>query len=158
MTSNIVVVKSGGRIAWLRKKPVTILAIMAVGIALGYLFFLSWLLGVLLCRFLSGKSTGQRGKIRSIVIPVRGWKIHFHHWLYAICLLAFSFATGIYLLTPIITYGFLGGVVFHGIYYYSDWHRVIASRQGIVPDVMTSYEIVQNSQAEFATYGEKSLS
>ncbi len=150
MKSTVEVVRPRRKNLWLRTKPVTILAIIAVGIALGYLFFLSWLFGVLLCKFVSGGSTGEKGKLKSIVIPVRWRKIHLHHWLYAICLLVFSVLTGIYLLMPIVTYGFLGGLVFHGIYNYSDWHKIVVSRHEVTPSMVERSEVGLNGQAEFA--------
>ena len=95
---------------------------------LGYLFFLSLLLGFLASKYVAGKSVGERGKVRSIIIPFRGWGIHLHHWLYSLCLIGCSFATGFHFLTPTITYGLLGGLVFQGIYCYSDWHIILNRR------------------------------
>ncbi|MFC1941122.1 hypothetical protein ACFLWL_01745 [Chloroflexota bacterium] len=112
----------------MKKKLVTVLLTIAASITLGYLFLLSWLLAFLATKNVAGKSVGERGKVRSIIIPFRGWAIHLHHWLYSLGLIAFSSTTGIYFLTPTITYGLLGGLVFQGIYCYNDWH-VILNRQ-----------------------------
>jgi len=114
---------------WLNEKwLVAILSIIVAAIVLGYLFFLSWLSGFLVSKYTAGKSVGEPGKIRSIVIPFRKWVIHLHHWLYSLCLIGLSFTTGIYFLTPTITYGWLGGLVFQGIYCYSDWHVILIGR------------------------------
>jgi len=112
----------------MKKKLVTILLTIAASITFGYLFILSWLLGFLVTKHMAGKSVGERGKVRSIIIPLRGWTIHLHHWLYSLCLITFSSATGIHFLTPTITYGLLGGLVFQGIYCYSDWHIILNRR------------------------------
>lgn len=112
----------------MKKKPVIILLTITVSIMLGYLFLLSWLLGFLAIRHMAGKSVGERGKVRSIIISFRGRGIHLHHWLYSLCLIGFSFTTGFYFLTPTITYGLLGGLVFQGIYCYSDWYVILIGR------------------------------
>ncbi len=96
---------------------------------LGYLFFLSLLIGFLATKYMAADSVGERGKIRSIVIPFIRWRIHLHHWLYSLWLIGLSSATGIHFLTPTITYGLLGGVAFQGIYSYSDWHIILIKRQ-----------------------------
>ncbi len=112
----------------MKRKLVAILSTIIATIMVGYLFALSWLLGLLVSKYVAGKSVGERGKARSIIIPLRRWGIHLHHWLYSLCLISLSSATGIHFLTPAITCGLLGGVVFQGIYYYSDWHIILVSR------------------------------
>ena len=112
----------------MKKKLVSVLLAIAATITLGYLFFLSLLLGLLASKYMAGESVGEQGKIRSIVIPFRRWKFHLHHWLYSLCLLGFCSITGIHFLTPTITYGLLGGLVFQGIYCYSDWHIILIRR------------------------------
>lgn len=112
----------------MKKRLVVILSTIVTGITLGYLFFLSLLLGFLASKYVAGESVGERGKIRSIVIPFIRWRIHLHHWLYSFWLIGLSSATGIHFLTPTITYGLLGGVAFQGIYSYSDWHIILINR------------------------------
>ena len=97
-------------------------------IILGYLFFLSLLLGLLASWYVAGKTAGEQGKVRSIFIPFRRWVIHLHHWLYSLCLIGLSSITGMHFLAPDITYGLLGGLVFQGVYCYSDWNLIIISR------------------------------
>ncbi len=99
-----------------------------MSIMLGYLFFLSLLVGFLATKYMAAESVGERGKIRSIVIPFIRWRIHLHHWLYSLWLIGLSSATGMYFLTPTITYGLLGGVAFQGIYSYSDWYIILISK------------------------------
>ena len=115
---------------WLdEKRLVAILLTIAATIMLGYLFFLSWLTGILASKYMSGKSAGEPGKVRSLVIPFRKWGFHLHHWLYSLCLIGLSLTTGIYILTPAITHGLLGGLIFQGIYCYSDWHVILIKRE-----------------------------
>ncbi len=112
----------------MKKRLLVILSAVVFTIMLGYLFLLSWLIAFLASKFVAGKSVGERGKIRSIVIPLRRWGIHLHHWLYSLLLISLSFATGTHFITPEITYGLLGGLVFQGIYCYGDWHVILVSR------------------------------
>ena len=112
----------------MKKRLLVILSTVVFTIMLGYLFLLSWLIGFLASKFMAGKSAGERGKIRSVVIPLRRWGIHLHHWLYSLFLIGLSFATGTHFITPEITYGLLGGLVFQGIYCYGDWHVILVSR------------------------------
>ena len=114
---------------WLdEKRLVAILLTIVATIMLGYLFFLSWLTGFLTSKYTAGKSVGEPGKVRSLVIPFRKWGFHLHHWLYSLCLIGLSSITGIYILTSTITYGLLGGLIFQGIYCYSDWHVILTNR------------------------------
>ena len=115
----------------MKKKLVTILIAIVASAALGYLFFLSWLLGFLASKYVAGKSSGERGKVRSIIIPFRRWEIHLHHWLYSLCLIGLSYAIGLHFLSPAITCGLLGGSVFQGIYCYSDWYVIAISNHQI---------------------------
>jgi len=112
----------------MKKKLAAIISTIIASIALGYLFLLGWLVGLLASKYVAGKSAGQRGKVKSIIIPFGRWKVHFHHWLYSLWLIGLSSATGVCFLTPTITYGLLAGVAFQGIYYYSDWHVVLINR------------------------------
>ncbi len=115
---------------WLDEKRLVaiLLTIVATIIMLGYLFLLSWLTGFLVSKYTAGKSAGEPGKVRSLVISFRKWGFHLHHWLYSLCMTGLSLTTGIYILTPTITYGLLGGLVFQGIYCYSDWHVILINR------------------------------
>ena len=112
----------------MKKRLFAILSTLVFAIMLGYLFLLSWLIGFLASKYVAGKSVGERGKVRSVVIPLRRWGVHLHHWLYSLFLISLSFTTGMHFLTPEITYGLLGGLVFQGIYCYGDWHVILVSR------------------------------
>jgi len=112
----------------MKRKLAAILSTMVVGIVFGYLFILSLLLAFLVSKYVAGESVGKQGKIASIVIPFRKWRIHLHHWLYSLWLIGLSAATGIHFLNPNITYGLLGGLAFQGVYCYSDWYIVLIGR------------------------------
>ena len=117
----------------MKRKLLAILSTVIAGTALGYLFLLSWLLGFFTARYVAGESAGVRGRLGSIIIPFRRWRIHIHHWLYSLWLMGISMATGIHFLTPSITYGLLGGLLFQGIYSYRDWHIVLTTSRKTSP-------------------------
>jgi len=114
----------------MKRKLVFISPLLAAGIILlGYLFFVGWLLGFLLTKYMAGKTSGKQGRIKSIVIPFGNYKIHFHHWLISSGIIIFSLIINVRFLTSAVSYGVLSGSVFQGIYYYSDWHRILIARR-----------------------------
>jgi hypothetical protein len=113
----------------MKRKLVCILPLLATGIILGYLFFVSWLLGFALTRYMAGKTSGKQGRIKSIVIPFGGHGIHLHHWLIASGIIILSLIINVQFLASTISYGVLSGLVFQGIYCYSDWHKILITRR-----------------------------
>ena len=104
------------------------LPVLIASMTFGYLFLVSFFIGFAASKYVGGKSETERGRLCSLIIPFGKWKFHLHHWLYSVGLLGFTSAAGVYLLTPPITYGLLGGLVFQGIYCYNDWHRIIVRK------------------------------
>lgn len=86
-----------------------------------------------MAKYFGGKTTGERGRMRSFFIPLRTHKIHLHHWLLAS--LVIGLVTGITLIYSIdflssdLLYGFFGGIIFQGIYCYGDWYKVLVPRR-----------------------------
>jgi len=111
------------------KRKVTLVVLLSTGIILGYLSFIAWSVGFLLSRQLGSKTVGEPGKMRSYFIPLGKYKIHLHHWLLSSgVIIAFVVFKGTYVLPSDLFYGFFGAIVFHGIYYYSDWYKVLIPR------------------------------
>lgn len=115
----------------MKSKIISTLSMVGASLAMGPVFIVGWVLGLLVGNFGGGKASGKPGRVKSIVIPFWKWKIHLHHWLCSLGLIGISSAYGIYLLNPYVTYGLLGGLAFQGIYNYDDWHRVIISRRTV---------------------------
>ncbi|MDY6893278.1 MAG: hypothetical protein SVO26_06160 [Chloroflexota bacterium] len=115
----------------MKRKSIAILSIVVTSVTLGYHFFLSWLLGFVVCKYLSSKTEGEPSKVVSIIIPVGRWRLHLHHWICSLGFIGLSTTTDIYFLSPAVTYGLLGGLVFQGIYCYNDWYRIIRSRERV---------------------------
>jgi len=113
----------------MKRKLVCILPLLATGVILGYLFFVSWLLGFVLTRYLAGKTSGKQGRIKSIVIPFGRREVHLHHWLIASGIIILNLIINVPFLASTVSYGVLSGLVFQGIYCYSDWHRILITRR-----------------------------
>ena len=45
-------------------------------------------------------------------------------------MILFALFKGAHVLPPDLFYGFFGGIVFHGIYLYSDWYKILILKQG----------------------------
>ncbi len=112
------------------KRKITLLVLLSAGIILGYLSFIAWSVGFLLAKYLGSKTVGEPSKVRSYFIPLGKYKIHLHHWLLSSCvIIGFAVFKGAYVLPSSLIYGFFGALVFHGIYCYSDWYKVLIPRQ-----------------------------
>ena len=123
------------------KRKVTLVVLLSTCIILGYLSFIAWSVGFLLVKYLGSKTVGEPSKLRSHFIPLGKYKIHLHHWLLSSCaIIVFAVFKGAYVLPSDLFYGFFGAIVFHGIYCYSDWYKVLISRQ--VPDLIAEKNLV----------------
>jgi len=111
------------------KRKITLYVLLSTGIIFGYLSFISWAVGFLIAKYLGGKTVGERGKLRSFFIPLGKRKIHLHHWLISSWIIVFALFKGVFLISPEVFCGFLGGLVFQGIYYYTDWYKILVPRR-----------------------------
>jgi len=112
------------------KRKVTLVVLFATCIVLGYLSFIAWFAGFVLAKYLGSKTVGEPGKVRSYFVPLGKYKIHLHHWLLSSCvIIGFVVFKGAYVLPSNLVYGFFGAIVFHGIYFYGDWYKILIPRQ-----------------------------
>jgi hypothetical protein len=79
-------------------------------------------LGYFLGKFLAGERAGEQGKIKSLIISFKNWKIHLHHWFLGSILLLSSLFNLLSL--PQFVLGILGGAIVQGLNY-SDWYRIL---------------------------------
>ena len=113
------------------KRKITLFVLLSTGIVLGYFSFISWSIGFLIAKCLGSKTVGKPSRLRSYFIPLGKYKIHLHHWLLSSCaIILFVLFKGTYVSSPDLFYGFFGGVVFHGIYSYRDWHKILIPKRG----------------------------
>ena len=113
------------------KRKVTLVLLLSTCIFLGYLSFLTWSVGFLLARYLGSKTVGEPCRLlQSRIIPLGKYRIHLHHWLWSSgVIIAFVVFNGAYILPSALFYGFFGAIVFHGIYYYNDWYKILIPRK-----------------------------
>lgn len=83
------------------------------------------LFGYLLADWGGGGGVAAAGRVGSIIFQIGGYYFHLHHWLIAIAL----FLLGIFNILPFfkktIPQGMIIGIIFHGVFDYSDWYEVI---------------------------------
>ena len=89
------------------------------------LFSLEIYLGAVLGYFSTKFFTG---KIPSLAFNIGKWKFHFHHWLYGLAILISALYFN-FLPFPQLAFGFLGGMIFQGIYCHSDWYKILMKRK-----------------------------
>jgi len=87
--------------------------------------YLSALFGYFFAKFFSGRRVGQKGKIKSIAFSIGKYRVHLHHWLLGLGILISAIIFNFYFLSPKISFGFLGGLVFQGVSSYPDWHKIL---------------------------------
>jgi len=113
------------------KKKVTLFSLFSPLIIIfgGYLSFAFWFLGYFLAKLLGAKADGKQGILKSITIPLGKYELHLHHWFVGLGIGTMGMIRDVHVLSPEIFYGFLGGLVFQGIYCYSDWYKIVRHRQ-----------------------------
>ncbi len=90
-------------------------------------------LGYLSARYFAGRSTGQPGRLRSRTFSIGPYRIHLHHWTLSSLFLTPLLLKGFYvhfLEFFLLACGFCAALVFHGIYSYTDWYRVVSRKSG----------------------------
>jgi hypothetical protein len=112
----------------MRKKLVLISLI--VGFCFfGLLCYKSWIIAFVVTKYLSGRTDGKQGIVKSIVIPWRNYQLHLHHWFIALIIGGVCVVKGFYVLAPEVSYACLSAVIFQGIYCYGDWYRIIRKKR-----------------------------
>jgi len=113
------------------KRKITLVVLLSIGVVLGYLSFMAWSVGFLLARYLGSKIGSEPPRLlRSHFIPLGNYRIHLHHWLWSSCIIiVFTVFKGAHFLPSDLFYGFFGAIVFHGIYCYGDWYKVLVRKQ-----------------------------
>ena len=90
---------------------------------------------------------GKPSKLRSYIIPLGKYRIHLHHWILSAHAIAlFALLKGANILPADLFYGFFGSIVFHGIYYYSDWYKVLIPRHERSSIAVNELAIEETSQ------------
>ena len=67
-------------------------------------------------------------RINSVVLSLGNYRLHFHHWMMGTLALVLTIFYNITPLMDQLFFGFLGGLIFQGIFSYSDWHRILSKQ------------------------------
>ena len=129
--------------------------IFLISLIVGFLFFgllcyKSWIIAFVITKYLSGRTDGKEGIVRSIIIPWRNYQLHLHHWFLALVIGGVFVVRGFYILAPEVSYGFLSAVIFQGIYCYKDWYRII-KRETIRPTLAQQMSLIAGNDPELRT-------
>ncbi len=86
---------------------------------------LTWgiIIGYFLCK-LYCQVFLENGLVGHVILDYGKWKIHLHHWIMGIIVLALVWTVDYFYLPAFFT-GFICGIILQGIYDYSNWHKVI---------------------------------
>lgn len=111
--------------AQIMKKIKKIAPICFLGLSslISLLFTLGFGIGYSLGKFFIKRIYEGKSKLKPIILYIRNWEIHFHHWFISLLVLLSFFLSGIYSRIPIIFYGFLGGLIFQDIYWDRKLHK-----------------------------------
>lgn len=107
--------------------------ILLPAIVLATSFYYSWsftwgiVIGYVLCKAFCHLFVNN-GKIDSIFIDYGKWKIHLHHWIIGIMILAIVWVID-YFYLPAFFAGVVCGVILQDIYDYNDWYKVIVKNK-----------------------------
>ena len=135
------------------RKKIILISLIAVSIFLGIFCYKTWFVAFVATKYLSGRTDGKQGIVRSIIIPWRTYELHLHHWFLALIMGGVFAVKGFCVLTPEVFYGALSAIVFQGIYCYEDWYRII-KRKRVLPTLAQQMSLVagnDNMPAESPT-------
>ena len=110
-----------------RVKKVLPAIVLATSFYYSFSFSGGIVLGYVLCKVFCNIFV-KNGRIDSIFIDYGKWKVHLHHWIMGIALLAIVWVIDHYYL-PTFFAGFICGVIIQDIYDYNDWHKVIVRNE-----------------------------
>ena len=107
----------------------TVLSVIVLFTSLRYsiLFTLGLVAGYIISRIFCNVFL-KNGRVDSIFLDYGKWKIHLHHWIMGIIVLA-GIWTIDYFYLPTFFVGFICGVIIQDIYDYNDWHKVVVKNE-----------------------------
>ena len=88
------------------------------GIVIGYV------LCRMFCKLFLNHGDNINGKIDKVFVDFGKWKLHLHHWIMGIIVLAIVWVID-YFYLPTFFAGAICGVIMQDIYDYNDWHKVL---------------------------------
>ena len=86
---------------------------------------ISLIIGYFIALFFAGRHTKAKGRIPSLIFRFKQYRIHLHHWLVFSNVIAVTLILHFFIVSPLLFYGLLGGVVAQGVLHYEDWHTIV---------------------------------
>jgi len=129
------------------RRKIVLISLIAGSLFLGVLCYKSWIVAFVITKYLSGRTDGKPGIVRSIIIPWRNYQLHLHHWFLALIMGGVFMVKGFYILPPEVFYGFLSAIIFQGIYCYKDWYRII-KRKSVLPTLAQQMSLAAGNDPE----------
>ena len=109
------------------KKIVLPAVVLATSLHYSILFTTGIIVGYFLCKLFCNIFV-KNGKIDSIFIDYGKWKIHLHHWIIGIIVLAIVWVID-YFYLPTFFAGVVCGIIIQDIYDYNDWYKVVLKKE-----------------------------
>jgi hypothetical protein len=132
------------------RKKIVLISLIAVFIFRGIFCYKTWFVAFAATKYLSGRTDGKQGIVRSVIISWRNYQLHLHHWFLALIVGGVFMVKGFCVLTPEVSYGFLSAIIFQGIYCYKDWYRII-KRRGVLPTLVQQMSLVAGNDPDLQT-------
>ena len=101
--------------------------VLSTSLYYSFSFTMGIVIGYILCRLFCHFFV-HNGRIDSIFLDYGKWKIHLHHWIMGIVVLAIVWVID-YLYLPAFFAGVVCGVIIQDIYDYNDWHKIIVKNE-----------------------------
>jgi hypothetical protein len=130
------------------RKKIVLISLIGAFIFLGIFCYKTWFAAFIATRYLSGRTDGKQGIVRSIIIPWRNYQLHLHHWFLALIVGGVFVVKGFYIMSPEVFYGFFSAIIFQGIYCYEDWYRII-KRKNVLPTLAQRMSLAAGNDPEF---------
>lgn len=110
-------------IGWIRRK-LFIISLATITYFWGLYATIGLIIGYFTTKFFSGSAEAKKGRIPSLRLSIKGYKLHLHHWLLAAsCLVALEFSG---ILNPNNFLFWLGGgMALQGLLCYNDWYKIV---------------------------------
>ena len=98
-------------------------AVLATSLHYSFRFTVGVIVGYVLCKIYCNLFL-ENGIVDHVVLDYGKWKIHLHHWIMGLIILALVWTIDFFYL-PALFAGVICGIILQGIYDYSNWHKVI---------------------------------
>jgi len=100
--------------------------VLVTSLHYSFLFTIGIVAGYVICKIFC-KLFVEKGRVDSIFLDYGKWKIHLHHWIMGIMILAAVWLID-YFYLPAFFAGVIGGMIMQDIYDYNDWYKVILKK------------------------------